>query len=177
MNAAKRWLIALLLVALATGGGWIGMQKLREGHIPFAATSGKLPEFSLPDLDGKPRRHDEWLGKVLVVNFWATWCPPCRSEMPTFIEFQQRYGAQGVQFIGVAIDDPEAVRDFAKVYGINFPVLLGGQDGIELARAMGNRFDTLPYSAVFDRQGNNVHTRGGLFTEQALEAQLRPLLH
>jgi thiol-disulfide isomerase/thioredoxin len=176
LRGTRRWPAIALLTLIALGAGWYGMHQAGDGRGQFAAGDGRLPAFTLPDLDGKPRRHDEWLGKVLVINFWATWCPPCRAEMPTFIDFQQHYGGQGVQFVGIAMDDPEAVRDFARVYGINFPILLGGQDGSELARALGNRFGSLPYSVLFDREGKITYAEAGLFTAEALEAELRPLL-
>ncbi len=176
MNRSQQRMAALMLVVLAVGGGWFGVERLREMRGGIApASDGTLPTFTLPDLDGHPRSQSEWQGKVLLVNFWATWCPPCRAEIPSFIDAQQRFGAQGLQVVGIAVDDPEAVRDFVKVYGVNFPVLRGDEGGIEVARAMGNRFDTLPFSALFDREGRLVHEHPGLLTSEALEAQLRPL--
>jgi len=134
------------------------------------------PEFSLPDENGKIRNIKEWDGKVLVINFWATWCPPCRKEMPAFIELQEEYGKQGLQFIGVAIDDPEKVVDFMDTYGVNYPMLIGDIKAIEVSKSYGNRFGALPYTVIVSRQGEMTFVQRGELTKEAAEAQIKPLL-
>ena len=86
----------------------------------------------------------QWQGKVLVLNFWAPWCPPCREEIPDFIRLQQRHGEAGLQFVGVALDDPDKVAAFVDETGINYPILLGGDAGAALCMAAGNRLGGLP---------------------------------
>ncbi|MES9858679.1 MAG: TlpA disulfide reductase family protein [Sedimenticola sp.] len=135
-----------------------------------------LPAFSFVDLKGASRNSSEWQNKLLVVNFWATWCPPCRDEMPLFIETQEKYAAKGVQVIGIAIDNPQMVEEFSEVYGINFPVLLGDVDAMELAERMGNSFDSLPFTAIYDRDGNTRYVQAGMISEETLQQELLPLL-
>jgi thiol-disulfide isomerase/thioredoxin len=81
------------------------------------------------DLAGKAQALRQWQGKVLVLNFWAPWCPPCREEIPDFIRLQERHGQAGLQFVGVALDDPDKVAAFVDETGINYPILLGGDAG------------------------------------------------
>lgn len=120
------------------------------------------PDFILPDLQGKMRNISEWQGKVMVINFWATWCPPCVREMPMFVETQKRFAAQGVQFVGIAIDDPDNVRDFIKDFDANYPLLVGGQEAtIEVAYQFGNEVGILPYTAVVNQEGRIVFAHMG----------------
>ncbi len=134
------------------------------------------PAFKLPDLEGIAHDVSEWDGKILIVNFWATWCPPCRKEIPEFIAMQEEYGAQGLQFIGIAIDEAQKVQDFADEMGINYPLLIGADDAIEAAKAFGNRYGALPYSAIVDRQGRIVHVERGKLNRQEAEAVFKPIL-
>ena len=136
----------------------------------------QLPAFNFPDLDQNLRSSEEWKGKVLVVNYWATWCPPCRKEMPLFIETQKAYSNKGVQFVGIAIDDPHMVQDFADVFEINFPILIGDAEAIKLSNRMGNRFDSLPFTAIFDRTGKTRYVQAGEITQKQIDQQLIPLL-
>ena len=121
------------------------------------------PGFQLPDLQDVMHDSHEWAGKVVVLNFWATWCPPCRAETPAFVELQEKYRAAGVQFVGVAIDEKDKVQDFIDTYGVTYPILVGDQNAIEIAKGYGNRFGALPYTVIINRQGN-IHfvQRGGL---------------
>ncbi len=130
----------------------------------------------LPDTEGRTRALEQWRGKVLVVNFWATWCTPCREEIPAFIKVQDKWGTRGLQIIGIAIDDNDKVRPYAAELKINYPILVAGLDGIELARQAGNRLGGLPFTVVFDRQGGAVHSQLGGVTQQKLEALIQPLL-
>lgn len=136
----------------------------------LAMESQFRPAFNLPDLEGKMRNVSDWDGKVVVVNFWATWCPPCRREMPDFIELQEKYGAQGLQFVGIALDDVTKVQDFVDTMGVDYPILVGGDDAMQAAIAYGNSFGALPYTAVINREGKIVTTyRGEVERDQAEE--------
>ena len=134
------------------------------------------PEFSLPDLGGTQRNIAEWDGQVIVLNFWATWCPPCRREMPAFIKLYDTYADQGLVVVGVAIDTPDSVQDFIDPMGINYPVLVGETDAIEAAKAYGNRLGVLPYTAIIDRDGKVVATEARELSYEDVEALTQPLL-
>lgn len=142
-----------------------------------APASPSLPDLSFPDLAGNEHRLDEWKGKILVINFWATWCPPCRKEIPAFNRVQLKYKDRGVQFIGIALDDVEAIQQFLKIIPIDYPVLVGGDDvGARAAHALGNEEGVLPYT-VFITVDGKIHTQvsGGL-SEAATENTLNDML-
>lgn len=142
----------------------------------IAKIGSHRPEFSLPDLEGVQHKLSKWDGKVLVVNFWATWCPPCRKETPAFVELQEKYGAQGLQFIGVAIDEKDNVEDFADTYGVNYPMLLGNLDAINISKQYGNRFGTLPYTVIVDRKGKINFIQRGELLKTTAEEKIKALL-
>lgn len=136
----------------------------------------RRPDFSLPDLQGNQRSISDWDGQILVVNFWATWCSPCRQEIPDFIELQAQYGERGVQFLGVAVDRPEAAAAFASEFGMNYPSLVGEADALEVNAAFGNTIGALPYTAIVDRSGRVVFTHRGILSRDAAVAELERLL-
>jgi len=150
-----------------------GMQNV---SLAPAKVGSQRPEFSLPDQEGVIHKLSEWNGKVLVINFWATWCPPCRKETPAFVELQEQYGKQGLQFIGVAIDEKDNVEDFADTYGVNYPMLLGDLEAIKISKQYGNRFGTLPYSVIVDRQGKITFIQRGELLKTTAETQIKALL-
>lgn len=130
----------------------------------------------LPDLSGKTQALQQWQGKVLVVNFWAPWCPPCRKEIPGFVNLQTAHGNAGLQFIGIALDAPDTVRAYVDSAGINYPILLGDAAATSFARAAGNRLGALPYTLILDRRGNPVATLAGGLDEARVEGLIEPLL-
>ena len=136
----------------------------------------QLPDQVLLDLDGEPQPFNQWKGEIVILNFWATWCPPCRREMPSFIELQEQYGAQGVQFVGVAIDNPKMAQRYGSDHGINFPTLQGEQSGLDLSMMLGNHRSVLPYTVIFDRSGKVVSRRSGEIRHKEILATITPLL-
>lgn len=171
----------LVLVALAFGVAGLVAQRFAAPPEPLVEAPGEVRhaevwDSRLPDLAGRIQSLNQWQGKVLVLNFWAPWCPPCRKEIPDFIRLQARHGKAGLQFVGVALDDPDKVAAFVDKTGINYPILLGGDEGSTLSLAAGNRLGGLPFTAVFDRRGNAVATLTGGVTEARLEALVKPLL-
>ncbi len=134
-----------------------------------------LPDFAYTDLQGNTRSSSEWSDKIVVLNFWATWCPPCRKETPAFIETQEKF-ADNVQFVGIAIDDREPVQDFADEFGINYPTLLGGMEAVKISQQLGNRFSGLPFTAIFDKNGKLVYQQAGEVEKDALQSEIQALL-
>ena len=171
---------ALVLVVLAAAFACAGFlfYQWRAGDLAQGpGTAGEvLFATTLKGLDDQPQPLDRWRGRVLVVNFWATWCAPCREEIPAFIELQRKYADRGVQFVGIAVDQIERVRPYARDIGINYPVLIGGMDGIDLARSVGNRAGVLPFTLVIDRQGAVSQAMIGIVKPDRLEQIFKKLL-
>jgi len=141
-----------------------------------AMESMQRPGFELKDLDGKLRNADEWNGQVMVVNFWATWCPPCRKEMPAFIELQEKYASAGLQFVGIALDDADKVDDFINTMGVEYPILIGENEAALVSEAYGNRLGVLPYTVVVDRGGAIIKTYRGEVSKESIEKLINRLL-
>ena len=112
----------------------------------------------------------------MVVNFWATWCEPCRKEIPEFIELQEKFRDKGLVFIGIAVDQKEKAATFSKEMGINYPVLIGDMKAMALAEAAGNRQGALPFTVVIDRNGKITGTKLGRLSRDNLESMFQPLL-
>lgn len=171
----------LFLAALAFGVAGFVAQRFISSAQPLVGDPAEVRlaqvwDGRLPDLAGNIQSLNQWRGKVVVLNFWAPWCPPCRKEIPDFIRLQERHGKAGLQFVGIALDDPDKVASFVDETGINYPILLGAEDAAALSTAAGNRLGGLPFTAVFDRRGNAVATLTGGVTEARLEALVKPLL-
>lgn len=147
-----------------------------DAATPDSIVGSRRPDFSLPDLEGRERHISEWDGRVLVINFWATWCPPCLKEIPEFVDLQSEYGDQGLQFVGIALQKPADVVDFAREHGMNYPNLAGELPVIRVAEAYGNTVGALPYTTVVDRQGTIVFARQGPVRGPEMEAVIEPLL-
>ena len=175
-------MVGLAVAGLASGyvfNNWQHQQKLAKTKIaPAGETiiSKVRPLFKLKDLEDKVRDVKEWDGQVLMINFWATWCPPCRREMPAFIELQEKYQDKGFTIIGIALDEKQAVIDFTDPMGMNYPILLAEQEGIVLAKAYGNRLGVLPYTVIVDRKGNIIHRQRTELTFEQVEGMIKPLL-
>jgi len=138
---------------------------------PAKQTAYKIrPEFSLPDLHGKMRNIKEWDNNYTVINFWATWCPPCREEIPEFIALQKEYAASKLQFIGVAIDNEASVQQFALEMGMNYPSLIAGMPGIELAKQYGNSMGALPFSVIVNPEGRIIAQQIGILERSKILA-------
>ncbi|WP_373974579.1 TlpA family protein disulfide reductase [Chitinibacter sp. SCUT-21] len=128
--------------------------------------------MSFPDPQGKAQAMKQWQGKMVIVNYWATWCGPCRVEMPEMIALQKQYGKK-VQFIGIAIDEPAPSAQFAKQIGVNYPILIGGNSAMNLMRSQGNNLGGLPFTVFFDAKGQQVSKHVGKITKAEMEAQIK----
>ena len=158
-------LIAAGVLALLAG---IGLA-LWDRQAPDA---NELLALSLPDTQGAPQRLAQWRGKVMVVNFWATWCGPCREEMPEFVRAQSELGGQGLQVIGIAIDQPDKVAAFVQELHLNYPALIATYETLDVAKPLGNRLLGLPFTVILDRQGRVAHSQLGPMKP----AQLRSII-
>jgi peroxiredoxin len=140
------------------------------------AVGDVAPDLQLTLLDGTKVSLADLRGKVVVLNFWATWCVPCREEMPEFVKAQRELGDRGVQFVGIAIDQPDKVDAFAAELQLNYPALVGGYGAIELSKAMGNRLGALPFTVIVNRAGRVAHTQLGPLKDAQLRSILGQLL-
>jgi thiol-disulfide isomerase/thioredoxin len=177
---ARAFALFAVVAGLSAAGGvayhlWSRGNGAGPGMDP-AAVVEHLFSVRVADVKGGTQSLEQWRGKVLVVNYWATWCAPCREEIPVFVRLQERHGSRGLQFVGIAIDQADKVAEFAAEFHINYPLLLGGLDTIELLRRAGNRAGVLPYTLVIDRKGNLVSRQPGGLKEAKLESLIQPLL-
>ena len=143
---------------------------------PVPPVTDRRPDFQFVDLDGVHRRMAHWDGRVVVVNFWATWCSPCLEEVPEFIMLQSRYRSRGVRFVGLALDDLETVRAYAREVSLNYPTAVGDAPLFELMRGFGNPNQVLPFTALVSPGGQVVDRYAGLVARDTLKARLEELL-
>ena len=182
MNPAKVVLVTLLAGGISIGTAIFGERWLAQRNAGSDNGSGEtaqlqtLPDFRLPDLSGREVASSTWAGKVLVLNYWASWCPPCLREMPMMIRAQEALRERGVEFVGIAVDRPEDVRSFVADYPLDYLVLIGSPESVELSRRLGNRFQGLPFTVVFDAQGRRVFSRTGEVEAEELASVLDAVL-
>lgn len=181
MNGVKVVLVTILAAGISIGAAifgqrWIGDTQLHPGRYATGERADSLPDFSLPDLAGRQVPSASLAGRVLVINYWASWCPPCVHEMPTLIRTQQAYDPAQFQVVGIAIDSKESVEQFLIDHPVNYPILIGDSASVEMSRRLGNRMQGLPFTVIFDRRGRRVFSQVGEVTAATLEAQLANLL-
>jgi peroxiredoxin len=150
--------------------------QLAPTPVSYAASpvdlSGAAPRFSLVDVNGKSVSLADFHGKVVILDFWATWCPPCKREIPDFIKLQSEYGSKGVQIVGIALDQPTKVKAFVKDNGMNYPVLMGTN---EVAASYGG-VEAIPTTFVIDKSGKIVVKFEGFRPKETFESQIKKLL-
>jgi len=175
----KRSPLVLVVVAFVVALMlYVGYHKARRpgGSLTTRLTqSSPAPDFSLESLDGKTTRLSDFRGKAVLLNFWATWCGPCKIEMPWFVDFQKQYGSQGLQIVGVAMDDAskEDIGKFARDMGVNYPILIGKE-------AVGDQYGGipgLPETFLIARDGKIVDKIIGLRGKAEIEDAIRKALN
>lgn len=186
MNKSLTIICVVVLAVLSGYGGYYLQQQTLEQNASKdnqdivtedQAIIGKpIPDIRLKDLAGVEQPLHKWSGKVLAINFWATWCPPCREEIPDFIELQNQYGEQGLQFLGIALQYPEELTEFLEEFPLNYPTLAGGTDVIAAGKALGNGIGALPYTVIIDKEGIIKFTRRGKLSKSEAESVIIPLL-
>ncbi len=178
MRPLRRVLLTAAVGGLAAAAGY-GVHFWRIGGIaarPADDAARAILESRLTTLDGVTTTLQGFRGRILVINYWATWCAPCREEIPVFVRLQQEFSGKGVQFIGIAVDQADKVLDFSREFSINYPLFIGGIDAVELSRKAGNRAGVLPYTLVLDRSGVIRANLVGELTEARMRGELQALL-
>ena len=186
-------LAAVILVAcLGAVGGYAAWQifakgppaepeivKLMPSKAPPPAANllgTEAVDFMLPNRAGETRKLSDWRGKTVLINFWATWCGPCREEMPMLEAVYQRLRGRNFDVIGVAIDDPSAIDAFVSEIGVTFPILVADPSALRLTQTYGNALGALPYSVLIDANGTIRYLKTGILHEAELVETVEALL-
>ena len=181
MSGALRTSFAVIIVATLAGmaGYYSSLPQsvpLPTLPAPSAGAAERLGKLKLPDLEGKEQSLLQWRGKVLVVNFWATWCPPCRAEIPEFARISKENALNNVQFVGIGMDSAESIRAFKRETEIPYPTLIGDPGSMDLVTDLGNRANGLPFTVILHRDGSihqvKLGAMPGLELEEALASAL-----
>ena len=180
--AVKIWLSVLLLL-VAAYAAYLGVNKLNEYRALSNPKSNlnlkplrDLSEFEFTERDGRTVRFADLKGKVVVLNFWATWCAPCREEMPGFSRLQERWRDRGVRFVGVSDEERPKVDRFADGIGIAYPLWTGDAEVMGLSKRLGNRLGVLPHTVLLDGDGRVLESRIGVYPEKLLEERLAAIV-
>ena len=169
----RHWIFAGAATAAAAAG--LAWQRHREGsqvQSGAVASDPVLADFwqmRFDQPDGRVLDMATLRGQPLLLNFWGTWCPPCIKEMPDLDRFARRFGAQGWRVVGLAVDNPKAVREFLARTPVSYAIGLAGFEGSELSRKLGNTRSGLPFTVAFDRQGRVSQRKAGVTTPEELE--------
>jgi thiol-disulfide isomerase/thioredoxin len=160
----KLWLLAGLALLL----GLSASIYINSSHNTEVVSGAELAAIELPGVDGSQVDINALQGKLVLVNFWATWCPPCLQEIPVFLALRKKYAATGFEVLGVSIDKASKVMQYRQTLKINYPLLDGEKTGMALMQSLGNNIGGLPFSVLFDRSGKAVAVKSGAYQEQEL---------
>ena len=172
----RQWIIISGVSLLALLGGALTSQWISKTGL--ASDTSVKAFFANPwqSPDGKAIDTRQWQGKVLVVNFWASWCPPCVEEMPALDLLSQENLQQNVLFVGIGIDSPSNIREFLKSTPVSYQILIGGLEGSNLSKQMGNSQGALPYTVIINAKGKAVYTKLGKIDEDELRKAIKSAL-
>lgn len=173
-------LVAAVALAATAAGIFVadrnGSQLGNSDPTPDKALATKqLLALTLPDASAVSQALSQWRGKLLVVNFWATWCSPCREEMPGFSRLQEKFADKGVQFVGIAFDNADKVQQYTAQTPVSYPLLIGTSGLLPITAGLGNLAGGLPFTVLIGRDGSLLETRLGIWKETAFEAILTEL--
>lgn len=170
------------IAAVAITAGVAGFLTRQQSHSDTAGVEippgagGELLAMTLPDVDGSPHSLEQWRGKVMVLNYWATWCPPCMKEIPDFAEVSRSFADAPVQFVGISIDRAENVRAFDEKMDVPYPLLIAPPQALETTARLGNAAQALPFTVILDQRGDVRHLKLGVLNRTELEGKIRALL-
>ncbi|HEX7112522.1 MAG TPA: TlpA disulfide reductase family protein [Mizugakiibacter sp.] len=171
-DRASLWIVAVALAAglagMLAGRWWQTRQPPAPPGVTVLAPGDHRADLALPGVDGTIHRLSSWDGKLVLLNFWATWCGPCREEMPTLEQAQQRYGSRGLQVVGIALDEPAAVQTYLGEVPVRYPILIGLGHTPDPSILFGDTRGALPYSVLIGRDGRILKTKLGDFTPAEL---------
>ena len=178
MNRSYLYLTVIGLVSMLGGALLFNLLQPDSSNTTFVATESPIALHSIPlfDLSGQQTTIGDWEANILIVNFWAPWCAPCRREVPTLIKFHQDYAQQGVRVLGIAYDSEPQVSRFATEYQINYPIFLAGNRAAMYNAAFGNLSGSLPFTALLDQNHRILFQHNGELTANQLREQLEALL-
>jgi thiol-disulfide isomerase/thioredoxin len=164
----RHWLgLGALALGFGGFGAWVGSRRYAVDSADVAAVD-LLYGLTLPDVAGSPIALRQWRGEPLLVNFWATWCPPCVEEMPELSDFDAEFRPRGLRIVGIGIDSADNIREFSVKTPMSYPLLVAGTSGVELVRRFGNTAGALPFSVLIDRNGRITWRMLGRFKTAAL---------
>jgi len=166
----------LLLVAAFAGAAGFLTNRAESNVAAIERAAQALTSAQFTDLGGRRQMLSQWKGKVLVVNYWATWCALCREEIPALIRTQRKYSTKGVQIVGIGIDNVAKIREYVAEMKIDYILLIGGIDALSLTSDFGNQAGVLPFTVILDRFGKVTYTHAGALTDAALDEVLASLL-
>lgn len=186
MSARARipWHLVVLTAVIAAAGGYLayGYVAAERGEAPAENAAADLdgqplvgqrrPDYTLGSVDGSIISAADFDGQVVLVNFWATWCAPCREEMPMLMELREELRGDGFEVVGVALDDVQRARDFVEELDIQYPILVGSTDVMVTMQVYGNASGVMPYSVLVDRDGIIRWTRLGVLERDALVSEI-----
>lgn len=167
--------MSVALVAVAAGGYMLQANLAKKTNPAIESANATLTtgndkiHFELKDVTGALRQSSEWDGKGRLINFWATWCAPCRREIPLLIATQEKFAADNVQIIGIAVDFPDEVAAYAEEAEFNYPILVGQEDAMAVAESSGIDFIGLPFTMVVSPDGDLIKTHIGEIVEDHIE--------
>lgn len=178
MRPLARYLLIGIVAAAAATAGFLTRQEAvpDEPGVAAGASAAPLLALTLPDLDGTPQPLAQWHGKVIVLNFWATWCPPCLQEIPDFAVVSARYAQAPVQFVGIGIDRVDNMRAFQDEMKVPYPLLVGTAQTLSVAAAIAQTAQALPLTIIIDREGAIHRIKLGTLNQAELEGTIRALL-
>ena len=172
----RQWIIIVAISLLALLAGVLTSQWIYKSGLASDPAVKAFFANSWQSPDGKSVDTQKWQGKVLVVNFWASWCPPCVEEMPTLDKLQQEFLQQNVLFVGIGIDSPSNIREFLSKTPVSYPIVIGGMEGSNLSKQLGNSQGALPYTIIINAKGKATYSKLGKISEEDVRSAIKSAL-